>query len=251
MAEPAISAQLPNDLLTRKLLRKASAGDRPLALLLEHLCTDSLYSLKDDFDRGIDPILWTTRGFKWEENDLQGGISTLRDSDVVAEDESGSDSYLASRTFGWRGERRPVIFARLRAGLGRKFEFGFSDQVVNTGFGVVTNKSTPLASSGGVDFTLACYDGDHNTSIDIVADGSNDSIARSSAATVITPRGSETFSIMLSLNEQRESMLWLNGVYTAVLRTGPRAKANMCIWLRTDDLLYLDFIQAWQERVAI
>ena len=100
-------------------------------------------------------------------------------------------------------------------------------------------------------FVTAAKGNDGDGSIDIVADGSSDSIARSSATTVITPRGSETFSIMLSLNEQRESMLWLNGVYTAVLRTGPRAKANMCIWLRTDDLLYVDFIQAWQERVAI
>ena len=48
MSEPAL--QIPNDHLNRRLLRKAVGGSNPLLSLLEVLCTDSIYSFKDDFD---------------------------------------------------------------------------------------------------------------------------------------------------------------------------------------------------------
>ena len=34
---------------------------------------------------------------------------------------------------------------------------------------------------------------------------------------------------MLSLNEQSETRLWINGIHTAILRTGPSIQANLCL----------------------
>lgn len=51
------------DYLTRKLLRRSLAGkDDALFALLEQLATDSVYVLRDDFDRGFDDRVWVQDG---------------------------------------------------------------------------------------------------------------------------------------------------------------------------------------------
>ena len=61
--------------LTTLLLERSSGrlteGERAL---LELLCTDSIYSVKDDFDRGISPDLWVTRNMEVAEHEFGGVI---------------------------------------------------------------------------------------------------------------------------------------------------------------------------------
>jgi len=242
VAEPATFVQLPPDMLTRRMLRRSLAGDRPLALLLEHLCTDTLYSVRDDFDDGLSDRRWRSQGFQWEENDHQGGISTLRD-----DDEADVDHWIASRTLGWRGDRRPTFMARLRTSLG-KFEFGFTD-TVDSG-GLVTNKARPLANTRA-EFAVACFDRVDSDDVELFADGRAISLSQSSpVAAVDADLLGQSFSIMVSLNEQSESRLWINGIYVTILRSGPSSTANLALWLQSRGACYVDYFQAWQDRVA-
>ena len=200
MPEPVIAAQFPNDHLTRKQLRKTGAGDRSLAFLLEQLCTDSIFSIKDEFEDGISANKWQSRGFVWEPEEFQGVISTLRVDD---EDEAlGGDSWIASRVFGWRGSHRPVVIARMRTDFSSgKFEFGFTSDVVDSGLGIVTSKANVTANSRVRDFAVGCMDRNDDTSIDLLADGRTVSLAQATPTTATSIGDlADNFSIMLTLN---------------------------------------------------
>lgn len=240
-------SQYPNDHLTRRLLRKTGAFNTAVGAFLEHLATDSIYTRTDDFDEGISPIFWNSQNFYWEENDGGGGISTLRPFDYVEEEDAGGDSWLISRTFWWRGSRRPTVMARLKTR--GKFEFGFVDHLANAGFGIVTSKSTPTASSRAKDFVVACFDSSDTGTVDIVSDGGDETLTKSTPSTSISHTSGST-SLMVSFNEQGESHLWVNGIHTSLNREGPDEDANLAVWLQTNGVVELDYIKNWQERIT-
>lgn len=261
MPEPGLPAHPPNDHLTRKLLRRALQGNNPLSTLLEQLITDTVYTQKNEFDEGIDENRWINGGFVWDPADLQGrihGTSIPEEDDPIVRPHTGLT--LEGRVHGWRSGKRATAMIRLRlASLSGIVEFGFVDQlIVEAQGGVVLDKSTPLADSNLQDFSLAVRDPNDNAFFGIVSLGTDvlgntdNTIGGGTNEKVVAVSGGAEMTLMLATNEQTETRLWVDGKYTDVERSGPSRTADLGLWLHaTSTALDVDYIQSWQERVAM
>jgi len=165
------------------------------------------------------------------------------------------------------------LVKRTRATL-RKAEFGFlsatsglSDQGLGGG---VLVKATPTANSRTADFALGVFDSDDNISLDLIVKrgssvGAGDQEGGPGLASL---SAGEPFTVTLSITEGGGSRLWLNGApiakhqaaYGTVQSTEyPLASpyGALSIWLfmqnraaTYENDLAVDYIRAWQERVA-
>lgn len=289
MGEPAIL--IPTDHLTRKLLLKAVGGSNPLLALLEPLCTDSLYVIKDDFDDAIDPSRWQSvrsaldgrDPFYWEE-DITGW--------AVGDPGGRDDAHvrLFSTTPRWSARRRCSVMGRfdLSNKANVKFEFGFvtgrlalDDPSVS---GAVNVKATPTGNQSMGDFSVAVLDRDDNTACDLVTQRSSTVTAADQAGGPTLTSLTTPFTVLVSLTEDGSAGLWLNGVLIARLQATPRSvgafhgtsgsvteaglaresslmsdPSGMYIWAMVQNrstgalnrALRIDYIQAWQERAAV
>lgn len=242
----------PNDHLSRDLIIRELGGRAPLVTFLEQLCTDTVYVFKDDFDRGIDENRWKNGGFIWDPEDLEGHI---HGTSVAAPDEDRSHTGLTlmGRIFGWKAGKRAVTMIRMRmTALSGIVEFGFADPSVDlTAGGVVLDKSALLVAQGLDDFSIAVRYVSDSAFFGIVTGGRDNAVGSGTNSKAVAIANTE-FSLMLALNEQEETRLWVNGMPTDIEYTGPHRRADLALWLHVDDnSLDVDYIQAWQERVAV
>lgn len=251
MPEPALPATPPNDHLTRRLLRRTIAGDRPLTALLEQLCTASVYVEKDDFRTSTSPDsdLWINEGFIWNPDDLHGSISGVGVPEID-EERNRAGASLHSRLFGWTPRKRCSVLASIRLdSLAGQCEVGFVDRnIVNTAAGAVLDKSTPTAPLAVDNLAVGVRNPADNAYFDLVTQGRRDNAVGAGTTDRRTEVGGDWMTIMVSCNEQAESHLWVNGASAAVERSGPVLSANLGLWLYTSSGLSIDFIQAWEER---
>ena len=272
--------ELPNDHLTRKLLHTN------VTPLLEFLCTDSLYTFKDDFDKDDLSDYWgvaaslsgrpveDVANFHFEDGAVGGWL----------EGDPGKVDNVSIRLFSrralWQPARRCVMQV--------SFELAsFSSVRVETGFvnpftpiddisyeGAVLVKATPTANDES-GFAVAVLDTDDNTSCDLVIQ-TNGALAAAdqSGPSVLTAPGRT--SIMVAMTEGGGTRYWLNGIPSGLVHIAAHtpslgattglnpvsgdhvASANMHLWFsiqnRSTDQIHncrIDYMQAWQERVPV
>lgn len=253
MPEPGLPAHPPNDHLTRKLLRRALQGNNPLSTLLEQLIPDTVYTQENEFDEGINENRWINGGFVWDADDLEGHIhgTTEPEEDEVRPHTGLS---LTGRIFGWSPEKRATAMIRFRpASLSGVIEFGFVDQlIVQARGGAIIAKATPLVDSALEDLSIAVRDSSDNAYFGLVTRGEDNTVGSGTNEKVVAVSGGAEMTLMLAMNEQEETRLWVDGMYTEIERSGPSRAADLGIWLHaTNTALDVDYIQAWQERVAM
>ena len=258
------------DYLTRKLLRKIAGTGTPLTALLEQLVTDSVYTLKDDFDKGLNPPVWETTNMEVGDDELN---SESPDSDeeypsnepTVADDAQGHS--LKSVSDRWELGKRPVVMAKVNFGPTSTlshFEFGFvanpSGRVV-TDINVVGGGSTvtPSRSPTAGSFALAVRDRDfaasgqfYVVSGGIVMNSSNTQV--NATATTPTPDLQGEMTLMVAANEQGETRLWVNGQHdNSFSGEADIASSAPChIWVMSESgSLSIDYVQAWRERTLL
>jgi len=289
MSEPAL--QIPNDHLNRRLLRKAVGGSNPLLSLLEVLCTDSIYSFKDDFDEDTLRSEWYS-----DVSNIAAGaepfVNIGGDSGWI----SGSPGFedddfvrLFSRAR-WSPSKRCAVAARfdINDKTNLKFEFGFVSPMVSLSdlslSGVVNVKATPTANSLAADFAVAVLDRDDNTALDLIVSrrgtvAGADQSGGPTLTNLVAP-----FTILVATLENGGSRIWLNGAPVALNQsayasvtafhgtTGTKTESadlressvahttsGMAIWLFVQNRaaaqwgheMRVDYVQAWQERVAV
>ncbi len=194
-------------------LRQVVGHPRPVQLL----AVDDVYSIHDEFNKGLDPALWGVaksikgaQNFTWVEGARQG----------AAEGVTGSEDDAAIRLFSrlatWSPYKRCGAQMRfnLNSILNFKMEFGF----VNSQYelddptqsqGAVLVKATPTATLPN--FQVVVYDTDDNTNLGIVSRTRNASISTSeqSSAESLMADGDNVLAIWA--NESGGTAFWLNG----------------------------------------
>lgn len=257
MTNPALPTMPVNDYLTRKLLRKISGTGTPLTALLEQLVTDSVYTLKDDFDKGLNTAVWETEGLV----DLVADEGSLV-SDGGEEDTQGMS--ILSVGSGWRLNRRPCFQARVDFSPTSRpdhFEMGFtSDRPEN--FGLVT-ALTASATSRNVraqTFAVVARDADftdpdhfYNVSAGPVAGGN---ATAQVGSTIVTPNPALAgpMTLLVCANEQGETRLWINGQHDNSFseEADVVADEDLHLWMfGTKGSYSIDYIQAWRERTSL
>ncbi len=245
--------------LTAKLLQRQANGDRPVAELLSFLCTDSFYTMKEEFDNGISETRWINGGFVWDEDDLQGLI--YGEPVEIDEDRPHPGLSLRSKQVGWRPDKRCVVMVRLHplGSFTKKLEFGFVNRAKSGQ--VITSKGTP-SDTGPGEYALGVRDPADSVYYDLLSRNSDDT--SSSTATqersvpVVNPNpglgsfSEDSHTIMVALNERDEARLWINGSFVGTHRSAPSFRSRLGIWLHCEQTtLAVEYIQAWQERKPI
>ena len=258
MVEQALPAHPPKDHLTRKLLRRyAPVSGTPLESLLETLCTDSIYSLTDDFDEGLDPYKWVTKNLIWNDYDINGSLSSEvaeRDPDIADEPDDESGVLLRSRLAGWVLPRRPFFQARIQFSAGNiPFEFGFTSEDPNTSLIVNTDSSSTWRSNVRGSFGLLFRDPNFNSNSWAVIVGSpatSSSGGTSRLAVTPAPTVSGFMSLAVGMNEQGEVRAWVNGQHDNVfVRDTAIVAAPHYLWLYAKrGAFQIDYVHARQER---
>ena len=238
-----------NNHLTTRLLEGSNRLTEGEQALLEILCTDSIYSIKDDFDRGIDPNLWVVENMAVAEHEFGGVIYGTSPED--SPNRAGGSSFIRSAVNGWKPAQRATVQVRMApTNSNWHAEFGFISEAPTTSY--VRLLTTTTLSRGKGSFGLAV----RSPAVTgwYVASGS----PTSEAQTAITTRVSETaFSwttFLVAVNEQGETRLWVNGQHNNELGqdTGMVVNSGHYLWLNADrGNLAIDYIQAWQERSSL
>ncbi|KKN55510.1 hypothetical protein LCGC14_0581850 [marine sediment metagenome] len=274
--------RLPNDHLTRILLQSDVGRDS----LLEFLCTDSIYSFKDDFDKDDLSDYWgVAHGEIGSPTDgvtdfhfVDDAINGFIEGDPGEVDDA--DIRLFSKHALWSPARRCVVQTSfdISSLTSAKFEFGFAHPSVEldspTLSGVVLVKATPTANELTGTFAVAVFDTDDDTNCDLTTQtaGTVASVAQTGAPTLSVPG---PISIMVAMTEGGGVRYWINGVPAGFVQTAPRTVdetfgvlggeaadhgtgANMHLWFmvqnRASGVAHstrLDYMQAWQEREIV
>lgn len=246
---------------------------------LQTLAIDSVYSFKDEFDLGLNPLRWSTINsqlgeapFEFDDEEEQGALvgSTGGNDDA--------DIRLFSRLATWSPGKRCGAQVRFNLPIITtvKFEFGFvqphlSLDDVDGSDGAVLVKDTPTANMPT--FEVACFDTDDNANLSAAAATRNASIE------VNDPNNEPAFTagvntVLVWANEHGGVTTWLNGRSNASATSQPGPDATSTFGT-TNEIVYgspflpnaggylwfylqnraaaprdvrIDYIQAWQER---
>ena len=258
MAPPALPTMPANDYLTRKLLRKIAGTGTPLTALLEQLVTDSVYTLKDDFDKGLNAAVWETLGL----------VDLVADEGSLVSDGGDDDStqgmYILSVGSGWRLNRRPCFQTRVDfspTSRPEHFEMGFISEMPSGGFGVVTALTASATSRNPkVDtFAVAVRDSqftDPDSFYNVSGGRTRSGATAEVGSTIVTPNPalSGPMTLMVCANEQGETRLWINGQHDNSFseEADVVADEDLHLWMfGTKGSYSIDYIQAWRERTSL
>jgi len=197
--------------------------------VVETLAIDDVYSIHDEFNKGLDPALWGVakslegaQNFHWVEDARQGAV------EGVTGGEDNADIRLFSRLDTWSPYKRCAAQMRfnLNSILNVKFEFGFvtpqyelSDP--NFSQGAVDVKSIPFANDIP-NYQVVIYDTDDNTNLGIVAGARNNDIATSEQidSESLLADGDNVLSIWA--NEMGGTAFWFNGRFYGSTAVQPK-----------------------------
>lgn len=246
---------------------------------LQTLAVDSIYSFKDEFDLGLNPLRWSTAAsvegedpFSFDDTANQGGLLGTTGG------EDDADIRLFSRLAAWSPGKRCGVQARftLPSLTTVKLEFGFVSSFFslndpNDSDGAVLVKTTPTANMAV--FQIACFDTDDDTNLSVIAASQNNAVS-SGDPNNESAFAQGTSTVLVWANEQGGVSIWLNGRSHANTfsqpsadasgragTTGPplgspfRPGAGSHIWFYLQNRaasagrsVSIDYIQAWQER---
>ena len=232
---------LVNNHLTVELLERLPEAQRAL---LEPLCTDSIYSIKDDFDRGLDANLWVTQNMEIAEHEFGGVLYATSPEDMP--NSAGGTAFIRSRLAGWVPNRRATFqtLAHL-SGSGSHLELGFVQE--DFAGSVASLETASVLRRGAESFGVALRS--PNVSGWYVASGGPTGTAHTATTTRVAETGWATF--MVAVNEQGETRLWVNGQHNneSARQTDMRVTQGHYLWVQTiKGALALDYVQVWQER---
>ncbi len=235
------------DYLTRTLLRKIAGTGTPLTALLEQLVTDSVYTLKDDFDKGLNPAVWDVVN-------MQVGDDELASGPPEDDEEGNAQGFSVSSVSGrWELGKRPVVMAKVNFGPTTSlvhFEFGFV--ATPTSEKVVTDVAQRNVGVGS--FALAVRDSGFATPNQFYVSSGGVLATMSSVATTPTPPLQGEMTLMVAANEQGETRLWVNGQHDNSFSGDSAIAPNDPCHLRVMGVsgsLSIDYIQAWRERTLL
>ena len=243
--------------LTRAQLRKRYGPSNPLYPIIETLAkSDVCVFVDDDFIGTLNTDIWSVANsggggaadFVAVANaplgKIRGDPGTTDDGDVRL---IGRENTTANR--------RPVLLGRLGTNdtvvTASKFEFGFID--ASAAAGAVLVKATPTSTA--TDYAVIIRDTNDNTSVDLVADGGVDAVIKVASSPGITFAAQTWYDMMIALNEQKEEVFFIDGVYQGIARRGPTVTVTLAPWInctaRASDTweLDVDFVKGWCERV--
>jgi hypothetical protein len=274
MTEPAVPVLNVGYPQSRKQLRSGpgGGGSNPLYQFLETQCVDVIEHFDDFRDQELDLFRWEVGGT----SDRPFAVIQPNEWRGIAEGSAsgGEYTYLFGRNLPMYARNRPILETRATF-IGfpdsAKFEIGFIDGIPGEkpglvgGPGAVYSKSAPTANSR--DFGVICFDTDDSTNIGIVGnyittetDTDNSTVLDGFAAASLDPTlaAGDTNDVvfLLSLTEQGDARMWLNGAYIGEITTGPSRRSRIYPWVfvqgrSTGIVMQLDYIRAWQERIAL
>lgn len=210
----------------RRLMRDAIGPDNPLWHLLETLCIEDVINFEDDFTTDLVTPFWATAetgtGTPFANlADTLGGV--VRGTTEAAD--PASERLLPTNNRVWSTDARPLMLARVAPGTlitTSKFEVGFA--AADQAAGQVNVKATP--SANGVDFAVIVRDTTDGTETSLA-------VARAAAAVNVTDFDpaytwvlSTYATFAVAINEINEAYAWVNGIFSAVNRTGGPADAT-------------------------
>ena len=245
---------------TRARLRDAIGPSNPLYTPLEsQMFQDVYWFVNDDFIGVLDTNVWTAsnsggagvanfaRVASIPGGAIEGDPGTADDADIRLF--TTSNELITSR-------RRPVLYGRIgtnTAVANSKWEFGFVDAV---GAGAVLVKATPTSTA--TDYAVIIRDADHNTSVDLVTDGTTDTVGLvASSPGLPSAWATQTwYSLVISLDEQRACRFYVDGIFQGIRRAGPDAATTLGAWLYAQNrgdvdsrTLRADYMKGYAERV--
>ena len=241
---------LQNNHLNIDLFQSSTRLTEGEQAILELLCTDSIYSIKDDFDRGIDSNLWTTRNMALAEHDPFGVLYGTSPED--SPNRAGGDNLVRTRLAIFFPNRRATVQVRAQiSGDGSTHaEVGFVGDDTSDEAAAVTLDTDGTVRRGAESFGLAL----RSPLVDgwSVVSGGSTATTRTAVTTRVAERGWSTF--LVATNEQGETRLWVNGQHNneVARQTLMRTTGGHYLWLHVlRGLLSVDYIQAWQERSSL
>lgn len=237
---------------TRAHLRQRYGPSNPLYEIVETMISVDVFSVEDDFHGALNADLWTatTNGGTAFVRVANRPLGVIRGSSGAT---NGQDSRLLGQNEIFTPNRRPVFMGRIgqnSAVTTSKFEFGFVDAV---GAGAVLVKDTPTSTA--TDYAVIVRDTNDDTSVDLVTDGTTDAAGLVAGATGITWTTQTWYDVLIAVNELREVVFYVNGIFGGIRRAGPDATTTLATWVYVqtrddaDRTLDVDFLKAWQERV--
>jgi hypothetical protein len=250
--------------LTRAQLRKRYGPSNPLYPILETLISSDVCGFVDDDFIGTLHISSAAGGIWTVANSGGGGAANFAAvanspngkirGDPGTTDDGDARLFMTSNE-NVTANRRPVLIGRIGTNdtvvTNSKFEFGFAD--ASSVAGSVLVKATP--TSTGTDYAVIIRDTNDSTSVDLVADGGTDAIIKVVSSPGITFAAQTWYDLMIGLNELKEEVFYIDGVYQGIARRGPDVTVTLGVTLnvtaRTSDTWEIDcdFIKGWQERV--
>ena len=241
---------LVNNHLTTKLLEGSRRSTEGEQALLELLCTDSIYSIKDDFDKGIDANLWVTENLVVAEHEF-GGV--LYSEAIAPEGETpraGGGSSIRSRINGWKPNHRPTVQVRIApTSSNYQVELGFVNEVPD--ISAVRLLSTTTLTRKADSFGVAVRSPNVSSGGWYVASGGPNTTAQTAVSTPVSETAFAWATLLVAVNEQGETRLWVNGQYdnTVARATTMSVREGHYLWLGADrGSMMIDYIQIWQER---
>ena len=235
--------------LTTQLLEGSNRLTEHEQALLEFLCTDSIYSIKDDFDKGINSDLWVVENMAIADHEFNGVLYGTSPDESFPQ--AGGSSFIRSRINGWKPSHRATFQVRMAPTNDNwGAELGLVSEAPTTSHVRLITSST--LSRGKGSFGVATRSPD--VSGWYVVSGS----PYTEALTSITTRVSETAyawtTFRVAVNEQGETRLWINGQNSnqVARNTDMLVNDGYHLWLYADrGNVAIDYIEAWQERTPL
>jgi hypothetical protein len=134
-----------------------------------------------------------------------------------------------------------------------KFEFGFTNAI---GAGAVLVKATPTSTAA--DYAVICRDTDDDVLLSLVTDGTTDAAGSvDPSPDLASAFATQTwYNVMVAVNEVRECVYYVDGVFRGIRRAGPDPTVTLMLWAyiqgrdsAANRTLHIDLMKAWQERV--
>ena len=236
--------------LTTLLLERSSRLTEGERALLELLCTDSIYSVKDDFDRGISSDLWVTQNMAVAEHEFGGVLYGTSPDESPAR--AGGGALIRSAINGFKPAQLATVQVRMAPTTSNwQVELGFASAAPD-GVPAARLLSSTTISRAVDSFGLAVRT--PAVSGWYVASGAPASTTQTAVTTYVSETAFTWATFLVAVNEQGETRLWINGQHdnTLARNTGMLVQQGHYLWLNADrGNIAIDYIQAWCERVAL
>lgn len=211
-------------------------------------------TFEDDFHGVLNLDFWNVANNGTAATDFVVAAGSIIKGDAGTDD-NGYISLISDATnVTWSVGKRATAIFRIRledAVTDTKFEVGFIDAAAA---GAVNAKATPTSTA--TDYAVLIRDTDDDTNLSIIADGTTGAVASVDGS--FTVATNTWYDLMIATNEAQEVHGWINSQYQGKISSGPDDNTGLSLWVflqnraaATQKDMEVDYIRAWQERVAV